>query len=460
MNNGDKAVRVRPEVLLAGLDLGAFYASTTLALFLRFRGNVPTEHILAYLYAWPLLLVCRSVLAYAFGLYDFKHKLTSADHGFSAVGAAFASVMAGYVILAVLQLYYLPSARLSRSAPAIDFVLLTLWFTVSRAAVLGWLRFRGYRVHLLLIGMIDACRALAEELKRHAPLLVDVVGICALEADAAGEDILGHLDDVERCVGNRRIDQAILVEVNLPQGELHGLLAACDRIADEIYLFPGLNLPILANTTVSSIGGIPLIPLHPAFQESVYRFIKRGLDIGIAAAGLLLSAPLSLAAAVAIKLTSPGPILFSQERAGLHGRPFQILKFRTMVIGAEQETGPMLAMEHDPRVTPVGRWLRQWRIDEIPQLWNVLRGEMSVVGPRPERQEFAAVFMKENPLYERRLLVKPGLTGIAQVHGRYDSDYAHKLRYDLIYVNSVSLATDLRLMLATIRTVLTGRGAR
>lgn len=261
------------------------------------------------------------------------------------------------------------------------------------------MRLRGYRVHLLLIGMVEACRALAEELKRHAPSSVDIVGICAIEKDAAGEDILGHLDGVEGCVENRRIDQVILVEVNLPQGELHKLLAACDRIADELYLFPGLNLPILVNTTVSSIGGIPLIPLRPAFQQSVYRFVKRGLDIGIAAGGLLLSAPLNLAAAAAIKLTS---------------------------------SGPTLATEHDPRVTRVGRWLRRWRIDEIPPLWNVLRGEMSVVGPRPERQEFATAFMKENPLYERRLLVKPGLTGLAQVHGRYDSDYAHKLRYDLV----------------------------
>ncbi|MEX2015390.1 MAG: sugar transferase, partial [Candidatus Hydrogenedentales bacterium] len=122
-------------------------------------------------------------------------------------------------------------------------------------------------------------------------------------------------------------------------------------------------------------------------------------------------------------------------------------------------SGPVLATANDPRITPVGRMLRRMRIDEIPQLWNVLRGDMSLVGPRPERADFIARFTQETPLYERRFLVKPGLTGLAQIHGRYDTDYAQKLRYDLIYINTLSLQTDLRILLATIRTVLTARGA-
>ena len=126
---------------------------------------------------------------------------------------------------------------------------------------------------------------------------------------------------------------------------------------------------------------------------------------------------------------------------------------------AEEETGPVLATEDDDRVTPIGRWLRRWRIDEIPQLINVIRGEMSLVGPRPERQEFVDKFLEENPLYERRLAMRPGLTGLAQIHGRYDTDYAQKLRYDLLYINSASILLDLRILLATVQTVLTARGA-
>ncbi len=143
----------------------------------------------------------------------------------------------------------------------------------------------------------------------------------------------------------------------------------------------------------------------------------------------------------------------------MRGAMFRLYKLRTMVADAEAETGPALAIRSDPRVTRLGGVLRKFRVDEIPQLWNVLRGEMSLVGPRPERKEFVEQFIKENPLYERRLLVKPGLTGLAQIHGRYDTAYAHKLRYDLIYVNTVSLLVDLRILIATVRIVLTGHGA-
>jgi lipopolysaccharide/colanic/teichoic acid biosynthesis glycosyltransferase len=172
-----------------------------------------------------------------------------------------------------------------------------------------------------------------------------------------------------------------------------------------------------------------------------------------------LALPVGAIVALAIKLTSPGPVFFTQERAGFRGQRFRVVKFRSMAVDAEVNTGPVLSSGADPRVTRVGRALRRFRVDEIPQLWNVLKGEMSLVGPRPERPEFMTQFMGENPLYERRLLVKPGLTGLAQIHGRYDTDYTQKLRYDLVYLNSMSLATDLRILAATVRIVLTGKGA-
>jgi lipopolysaccharide/colanic/teichoic acid biosynthesis glycosyltransferase len=137
-----------------------------------------------------------------------------------------------------------------------------------------------------------------------------------------------------------------------------------------------------------------------------------------------------------------------------------MLKFRTMVHGAESGSGPVLSERGDPRVTPLGRFMRRFRLDEAPQLWNVLTGAMSLVGPRPERPAFVARFTETDPLYERRHLVRPGMTGLAQIHGRYDSDYAHKLRYDLMYVNSASFAMDLRILFATLRIVVTGSGAR
>jgi lipopolysaccharide/colanic/teichoic acid biosynthesis glycosyltransferase len=175
---------------------------------------------------------------------------------------------------------------------------------------------------------------------------------------------------------------------------------------------------------------------------------------------LLVAAPLMALVAVAVRLTSPGPALYVQERLGRHGHPFRLYKFRTMVAGAEEQTGPVWARENDPRVTGLGCFLRRHRLDELPQLWNVLRGDMSLVGPRPERAHFYDEFRKTWPLFDRRLEVRPGLVSLSHVLGGYDMAPDDRLRYDLMYIGSVSAATDLKVLLASVRVVVGGKGAR
>jgi exopolysaccharide biosynthesis polyprenyl glycosylphosphotransferase len=190
--------------------------------------------------------------------------------------------------------------------------------------------------------------------------------------------------------------------------------------------------------------------------------VKRGLDTLLAATMLVVAAPFMAAVAVMVKMTSPGPVLYSQERVGLHGRTFRLYKFRSMRSDAEKGIGPVWATKNDPRVTPLGRIMRKTRIDELPQLWNVLRGDMSLTGPRPERPVFVARFAETIPFYEKRLAVRPGLTGWAQVMHRYDEseeDVAVKLQYDLFYIKHWSLLLDLQIWIKTIATVLTGSGA-
>ena len=192
--------------------------------------------------------------------------------------------------------------------------------------------------------------------------------------------------------------------------------------------------------------------------------LKRMFDL---ASSLLLTvavAPLMLLIALLVKCDSPGPVLFVQERAGRSGRSFRMLKFRTMVKDAEAQTGPIWACgEKDPRITRVGRFLRRTHMDELPQLINVLRGEMSLVGPRPERPCFIGDLSRQVPSYADRLFVKPGLTGLAQIHYRYDqtvSDVKKKLRFDLLYIRRMCLTFDLRILFSTMRVVATGRGVR
>jgi exopolysaccharide biosynthesis polyprenyl glycosylphosphotransferase len=199
-----------------------------------------------------------------------------------------------------------------------------------------------------------------------------------------------------------------------------------------------------------------------SLNEQSFQVIKRLADICLAVVVLLLGAPLVALSAILIKLQDGGTVFYSQERVGKGGKPFRIYKLRTMVDQAEDVTGPVWASPRDPRVTPVGLWLRKLRIDEIPQTWNVLRGEMSFVGPRPERPVFVEALQSKFPVYSLRHLVRPGITGWAQVCCHYASneeDHLLKLEYDLYYLQNASMLFDLRIILRTITTVATGSGA-
>jgi len=200
-----------------------------------------------------------------------------------------------------------------------------------------------------------------------------------------------------------------------------------------------------------------------AVPATWYFACKRVLDVGAALALLVLTAPVIAIACLLVKLTSRGPVLFFQERVGKDCRPFTMVKFRTMRDDAERKTGPVLASENDPRITWLGRYLRALRLDEVPQLWNVLCGDMSFVGPRPERPFFVEQLAREIPFYMQRHAVKPGVTGWAQVKYRYGSsieDAMEKLRYDLYYIKHLSVFFDLTIVLDTVKVSLFGKGAK
>ncbi|WP_278937454.1 sugar transferase, partial [Phascolarctobacterium faecium] len=185
------------------------------------------------------------------------------------------------------------------------------------------------------------------------------------------------------------------------------------------------------------------------------RVLKRILDIAVAVTALIILSTVMLITAVMIKLDSKGPVLYSQERVGLYGKTFFVHKFRSMKQDAEAKCGPVLAAEGDPRITKFGRFMRATRLDELPQLFNVLKGEMSIVGPRPERPFFVKQFIAQKPEYDYRHNVKPGITGLAQIAGKYNTSAYDKLIYDLLYIQDVSVKTDLMIMLQTFKVLLT-----
>lgn len=440
----------RVSVALVLADAAACVASIGCALALRFAGDVPQIHYAPYALFLFVLIPWRLAVCHAFGLYDFRRRLTLEDHFAGALGAAVVSVAGGYLAMVFARAYYPPYVMaLSRAVALLDCVLLAVWLVGSRAYVLARLFRGGYRIRVLVAGNEATRLHVADELRRHAPRLLAVEG--AVDLDTAA--------DLDRCIAAGEVDQVVATQLPDSQTRLRDFLACCDRHGVELFLYPELDLSLIAGARLTTLAGLSLIALQPAHFSTPYRAGKRAMDIAVSASMLVLMLPVAVAVAIAIWLDSRGAILYSQPRVGLGGQVFRLYKFRTMVAGAEMDSGPVLASNGDPRITRVGRFLRKTRLDEVPQFWHILTGKMSLVGPRPERPEFVERFIGENPLYERRQCLRPGLTGLAQIHARYDSDYAHKLRYDLIYLNSVSFGMDLRILFATVGTVLTGRGA-
>ena len=243
----------------------------------------------------------------------------------------------------------------------------------------------------------------------------------------------------------------VVFTLNLPSTFAHRVAKLCLEMGIVGYFVPRLGHIIMAGAQFRSGFSVPLLRVERAGSHSEYRFFKRAMDIVCSLLGLIVLSPLMLATAIAIKAEDRGPVFYRQVRLTKNGRKFNILKFRSMTVNAEQDGIARLAGENDSRITKVGHFIRACRIDELPQLINILLGDMSIVGPRPERPEIACQYEETLPEFSLRLQVKAGLTGLAQVYGRYNTEPANKLQMDLMYINEMSMLKDLQLILATIK---------
>lgn len=252
------------------------------------------------------------------------------------------------------------------------------------------------------------------------------------------------------------LDSAETIVLGQSLHQKEDIILHCFNSKKEVLVVPKLSELTLFGAEAREVDDLLVLGIQPHRLNAVEAFLKRMFDFVASIALLLALTPLLLVVSVAIRLTSRGPIFYRQERIGKGGQVFEVLKFRTMIENAERHSGPVLASEHDPRVTEVGRLLRALRIDELPQLINVIRGEMSLVGPRPERPYFVENFEVAFPAYQLRHAVKPGITGLAQVMGRYRTTAESKLNFDLLYIYNYSLLLDLKIVLQTLRVVLQG----
>ncbi len=403
-------------------------------------------------------LVIEAAFYYA-GLYD----LAATRHARVVHDRALRGVILGALAL-LLAFYLLPALEIGRGvllvAVALSALVVPAWRIVYNQVTEG----SGFLRRTLVVGSGALARELARAARTRPDLGLHLVGMLARDRSQVdpAEGVIGTYRDLTRLVVSERIEFVLVAYPDrrgtLPVEQLLEVKFRGVEVAEGVTFYERETGKIFVRELKPS----QLIFAEGFAVRPTARRLKRMLDLVFAAVGLVLAAPLMLLAAIAVKLDSAGPVLYRQQRAGEFGRTFVLNKFRSMRVDAEVR-GARFAEENDPRITRIGRFLRKTRIDELPQLWNVLKGEMSMVGPRPERPVFIEQLEQQVPFFKQRLYVKPGITGHAQVRCRYGAtteDHLEKLEYDLYYIKSHSFMFDLSIMLDTVKVVLLRIGAR
>jgi len=376
--------------------------------------------------------------------------------------------------LVLFFLIYVDDASSATSSPKARFLMVAYWLLLVAFAGTGRalvrsvqrnLLVRGIGVHrTLIVGNISRGRVLNDMVKKFPALGFNVIGFVGLarrkSSEYRGLPLLGVIEDLPRILEREKIREVLVALESTDHNRLLDILSTCNGNDVSLKIMPDMYDVISGQARTNQIYGFPLIAISPQLMKPWEEAIKRGLDIVVALLILIIGLPIWLLIGVVIRLDSPGGALYRQERVGKDGARFNMLKFRSMRNDAEQH-GPSWAKKKDPRITRIGGLLRQLHLDEIPQLLNVLKGEMTLIGPRPERPVFVEQLTKEIPLYTRRLKVRPGVTGWAQVKHRYDEtidDVRMKVQYDLYYIENMSLKMDLKIILFTVFHVMLGKG--
>jgi Undecaprenyl-phosphate glucose phosphotransferase len=447
------------------LGLSAF----VLAYTIRFHTNlIPITKgvppLRQYINLLPFIAVLVPLGFHLQSLYRLRRGRSRVDDFFAVFVGTILAVVFGIIATLYVQTYISPNVRgayeVSQAVWGL-FLILNVLFTFALRELVREAFERRWRAGLglkriLIAGSGELGRLVADKIIEHRELGYQIVGF--VDNRAAGDHLgyrglplLGTIDEAAQIALRETVDHLYVALPPDQHLQMIELIEATSRECIDVKVVPDLLQVIALRARIEDLDGVPVINVNDVPLQGFNSVVKRGIDVVISALALmLLTLPLGLIAAL-VRLTSTGPVFYRQERMGLDGKSFTIVKFRSMTDDAERDTGPVWTQQDDPRVTAFGRFLRRSNIDELPQLWNVLRGDMSIVGPRPERPHFVEQFKHRIPQYMLRHKVKAGLTGWAQVNGwRGNTALEKRIEYDLYYIENWSVSLDLKIMWLTL----------
>jgi Undecaprenyl-phosphate glucose phosphotransferase len=417
-----------------------------------------------YLVSLPVIALMVPIAFQLQGLYRLRRGRTRVDDFFAVLVGSILAVLAGVAVSLYATAYY-PSLKefhpISRAVWLLFLVLTVLFTYTSREVVRDLLRRRwqaglGLK-HVLVVGAGDLGRMVADRILDHGELGFRLMGFVDDKAAATdnigyrGLPVLGAIAEAPEICRSEGIDE---IYVALPLDEhlkMLGVVEFASRECINIHVVPDLLQFIALRARLEDLDGLPIIGINDVPLRGFNSVLKRLVDMALSFLVVVFGAIPCLIIAAVIKRSSPGPIFYTQERMGLDGKAFTVYKFRSMPVDAEDVSGPIWARDDDPRATNIGRWLRQHDVDELPQFWNVLKGDMSIVGPRPERPFFVEQFKHKIPSYMLRHKVKAGITGWAQVNGwRGNTSLEKRIEFDLYYIENWSLSLDFKIMWLTV----------
>jgi Undecaprenyl-phosphate glucose phosphotransferase len=450
-------------------DVGATFLALAGAYFLRFRAEiVPVTKGIpdasSYYRLFPLIALLWPLVYYFYGLYQVRRNRSRVEEGLSVLVATGLATL----VLSGLATFY-RGFSYSRLVLLLFLALDVLFVFAGRTAIRryleeAWRHGVGVR-QVLVVGAGRLGRAVVDKFLERPEEGLRAAGFVDDAPEKRGVDyrgvpVLGTTRDAAAIVDGRGIDTVFLALPLEAHRTMLAVLQDVGRTVADVRVVPDLLQHITFRAGVEDLDGLPVVHLTQVPLTGWMSLVKRTLDVAISAGALVALSPLLAAIAAAIRFGDGGPVLYRQRRMGLDGRSFDILKFRSMVVGAEEESGPTWASPGDARRTRVGRFLRRWSLDELPQLVNVVKGEMSLVGPRPERPEFVREFKERFPQYMLRHRVRAGITGWAQVHGwRGNTSLSKRIEYDLYYIENWSLSLDIKILWMTLRHGLRQRNA-